>query len=401
MGKSKYRSRDWNRLLRSWRLGPASGTIGAMKYIRAHRQRLGGWLILADCGWSMARYARARWALRRAEWVAPERVHDRLHEQWGLYYREKNDLKKAELSFRRSVDALPSTRHYVLLGEILAKQGRRREAEDMFRQAIRMRAAGESLDHAHFNLGLMLRARGRYKEAATHFRTTLRIDPRYMAAKQALRDVRNATAPPAKGLSRREAWRQLRSLWPKSAPATLAKVAARFTRTYPRCHWGWIMLAHGLWSMDRHDEALKSLRQAQRVAPRRERATVYVHRGWFFRDKCNLKRAESWFRRAVRVEPTTGNYVFLGCVLAKQGKLKEAERIHRRAITTRTRGDAVDEAHLNLGLVLRALMRNREAATHFKAALRIDPRYQAAHTALRDVIRARAEHAAYRSRDSA
>jgi tetratricopeptide (TPR) repeat protein len=398
MAKSESRSRDWKRLLRLWALGPASGTIGAMKFITAHGRDYWAWLIYAECKWSMAQDARARWALRRAAWVAPDRFRHRLPEYWGKYYSERGDLPKAELWFRRALRAVPSTQYYVLLGKVLAKQGRVKEAETLLGQAIRVRTAGQAVDEAHFHLGLTLRAGGRYKDAAAHFRAALRIDPRYTLAQRALRDVLAAAVPPAKGLSRRQAWAHVLRAWDRDCPATLANAAAQFTKAYPRCYRGWIMLAHGTWDMHRYDAALKALRRAQSVVPPRERATLFLHRGWFFRARGNGRRAEFWFRRAVRAQPTTGHLIFLGGCLARQGKLEEAERVHRRAIRARTPGDAIDEAHLNLGLVLRALNRNREAATHFRAALRIDPRCQHAKEALRDVVRARAEHATYRVR---
>jgi Tfp pilus assembly protein PilF len=105
----------------------------------------------------------------------------------------------------------------------------------------------------------------------------------------------------------------------------------------------------------------------------------------FYKDKNDLRRAEAWFRKAIRADPTTSNYVLLGATLAKQGKLSQAGVMHRRAIRSRTRGDAIDEAHLNLGFVLRAQRKYVDATEQFAKALDIDPRYGHAKEALRDV----------------
>ena len=70
-------------------------------------------------------------------------------------------------------------------------------------------------------------------------------------------------------------------------------------------------------------------------------------------------------------------------MLAKQGRLHDAEDTHRKAVAC-TRG-CIDEAYLNLGLILRARERFAEAAECFREALRRDPDYRAARRALRDV----------------
>jgi tetratricopeptide (TPR) repeat protein len=48
------------------------------------------------------------------------------------------------------------------------------------------------VDEACYNLGLVLRAQGRYPEAVTYFESALRINPRYGLAREAARDVERA-----------------------------------------------------------------------------------------------------------------------------------------------------------------------------------------------------------------
>ena len=86
--------------------------------------------------------------------------------------------------------------------------------------------------------------------------------------------------------------------------------------------------------------------------------------------------------------PSTRGYILLGATVAMQGRLKEAERIHRTAIRVATPGEPVDEAHLNLALVLRANEEYVEAAQHLRKALSIDPTYEDAVEVLADVRRA-------------
>jgi tetratricopeptide (TPR) repeat protein len=78
--------------------------------------------------------------------------------------------------------------------------------------------------------------------------------------------------------------------------------------------------------------------------------------------------------------------VFLGGVLATQGRLAEARRYHRQA--TRAPEDdrlARDEAYYNLGLLFRAERRYREALAHFDRAIALDPKYTVAMSARADL----------------
>jgi tetratricopeptide (TPR) repeat protein len=90
------------------------------------------------------------------------------------------------------------------------------------------------------------------------------------------------------------------------------------------------------------------------------------------------------------MHPSTGTHIFLGATLAKQGRFAEAKRHHQRAITLATDRDGrPDEAHYNLGLILRAQRRYDEAAGHLTKALELDPQYKIAREALDDVRRAK------------
>src|SRR5262249_19488573 len=79
-------------------------------------------------------------------------------------------------------------------------------------------------------------------------------------------------------------------------------------------------------------------------------------------------------------------FIYLGGILAKQGRLKEAELCHRKAVQLST-GPA-DEAYHNLGLVLRAQGKYGDALKYFNRAVKIDPAYKIATTAWKDVMNA-------------
>jgi Flp pilus assembly protein TadD len=105
-----------------------------------------------------------------------------------------------------------------------------------------------------------------------------------------------------------------------------------------------------------------------------------------FREKGDFAVAEQWYRAAIEHSPRDAQgYILLGAMLARLGRLDEAEQTHRQA-TLCTAG-CIDEAYHNLGLVLRAVERFSEALSCFESALRIDPQYKVARIAARDVKR--------------
>jgi tetratricopeptide (TPR) repeat protein len=192
MNRHSSQSLNWKVLLRSWRRGPASAVEDAKQYITLYPRLFDGWVVLADGLWSMARYDDARRALRRAQQLIPKHLRHRLYRQWGIFYKEKNDLRRPEEWFRKAIRVDPTTSNYILLGATLAKQGKLIEAEKMHRRAISSRTRGDAIDEGHLNLGMVLRAQGKYGEAAVQFAKALTLDPRYGHAKEALRDVRSA-----------------------------------------------------------------------------------------------------------------------------------------------------------------------------------------------------------------
>ena len=72
--------------------------------------------------------------------------------------------------------------------------------------------------------------------------------------------------------------------------------------------------------------------------------------------------AAAWYGQAIKSVPDeAGGHIGLGDILARFGRLQEAEAAHRAA-TFCSKGRR-DEAYLNLGLVLRAQQRYKEAAS--------------------------------------
>ena len=179
-------------------------------------------------------------------------------------------------------------------------------------------------------------------------------------------------------------WSRLRAAHKADLPALTVARAREFLREYPDCGPAWKILGEALVDLARHSEAEHALKQAIAKCPPDKLWIPLAEMGHLHRARGEYKAAVAWYRRAIDKMPDEASgHIYIGGVLAKSGRLKEAETAHRAAIRC-TQG-CRDEAYLNLGLVLRAQERYHEAATCFEQALKLDPKYVAARKALRDV----------------
>jgi Flp pilus assembly protein TadD len=168
-----------------------------------------------------------------------------------------------------------------------------------------------------------------------------------------------------------------------------------FVRDFPDQYVACAMLGDRLSDISCFDEAKPFLQRALETSPPSFLRRIHSMLGHHFRDRGDFGEAERWFRSSIELEPTEAEArIFLGAMLARLGRLDEAEALHRRATACLT--GAVDEAYLNLGYVLRARGRYEEALECFERAMTLDPQYKLARLAARDVrnaIAARARHA--------
>jgi tetratricopeptide (TPR) repeat protein len=189
-----------------------------------------------------------------------------------------------------------------------------------------------------------------------------------------------------------DAARNFRERWDEVSAAEKSwafriELLSAFVRDFPEFSPGWRQLGRTLAELSRFEEAEQSLQMAMRLAAADGLLWVYADFGTMFRHKGDPASAEVWFRKTIEHSPEdTQGYVLLGGILARHGRLDEAEEIYRRGAHCKT--GCIDEVHHNLGLVLRALGRYDEAGECFETALKLDPQYKQARLALRDVKRA-------------
>ena len=188
-------SMHWRQMLDTIHHSPATCHELTRAYTKRYPKRFAGWMLFAKLLAGYACYQEAAAVLRRAvklaraeEWkVSPE---DRFEVQWGPLHLEKKDYRRAVSSFRRAVVLRPTAANLTDLAEVLIIQGRFAAAQPILRRAIR--ANSEDVGFAHYQLGLIARARREYPDALKYFETAIRCYSPFPLARVARRDVREA-----------------------------------------------------------------------------------------------------------------------------------------------------------------------------------------------------------------
>jgi tetratricopeptide (TPR) repeat protein len=149
------------------------------------------WALLGGELIDVSRFAEAEQALGRAlELVTPSSL-SRVYCALGTLFQQRGDPAAAEEWFRKAIELRPDdAQAYIYQGAMWARLGRLTEAEAAHRRATQCETG--CIYEAHHNLGLALRAQGRYGEAAACFAAALGLHPQYKAARLAQRDVERA-----------------------------------------------------------------------------------------------------------------------------------------------------------------------------------------------------------------
>ena len=177
---------------------------------------------------------------------------------------------------------------------------------------------------------------------------------------------------------------RLERLYERPVPGLTILRARQFLREFPTHGPAWVLLGKTLVAAGRYEEAEQALSKAIEYSPADIRVYTLSQMGHLFGACGDYDQAAQWYRKAIEDKPTdTAGYIYLGVLLAKQGRLIAAEEALREG--TACSEGCVDEAFFNLGSVLRALERFAEAAECYREAIRLDPVCRVAKRALRDV----------------
>lgn len=122
----------------------------------------------------------------------------------------------------------------------------------------------------------------------------------------------------------------------------------------------------------RYSEAREALQRALTLAPPERRATVLAQLGHTEALAGDFVAAEQWYREAFAAAETDSEVrLFLGEILFRQGKLKEAEAVLREV--TSAWNESLGEAWHLLGEVLASQTRYAEALDCFERAVDSSP----------------------------
>ena len=147
---------------------------------------------------------------------------------------------------------------------------------------------------------------------------------------------------------------------------------------------GLICYAHALVALGRYKEAREVFTEVKQHLSQDKMYSFFQQMGDMCKKMGDLESSAQWFVKAIELRPDDADgYIGAGAILARQGRLEEAEQYHRKA-TVCSQG-CIDEAFLNLGFVLRAQERFAEAQKCFEKALELDAGYDEAKIELNDV----------------
>jgi tetratricopeptide (TPR) repeat protein len=153
---------------------------------------------------------------------------------------------------------------------------------------------------------------------------------------------------------------------------------------YPEDPTAFMFLGIALTELARYDEAEEALENAIVYCAEGARWSMLAEMGHYYKARGDFRRAERYFRKVIAEAPDEASgYTFLGDILFYQGRLAECEATFRKGTTCRE--GITPEVHHNLGIALRAEDRLVEAAECFVQVLSLNPDYEPAQDALKDV----------------
>jgi len=244
----------------------------------------------------------------------------------GCCWKELGETTKAVEAFRASIRLDPKIYDFVFLGVALSELGRRDEAIKVYLQGLKL---DPYYDELHFNLAYSYEVLRRYEKAEKHYRLAIEADPNYGRALSQLGHI----------LTRRAL---------KTGDYCEVKdLLRRGVTAEPDFFWGRIYLAFVYWWTNEEDAAEAEFLAAIELWPIDYAFRVY---GEFLLDARNDSvKAETYFKRALKLEPESGETLYLYFRLLHG--LKKHKRAHaylvRAAKVGHVRAKAMLQKHRN------------------------------------------------------
>jgi tetratricopeptide (TPR) repeat protein len=161
------------------------------KHLRKFPKHGPAWLWFGMSQISLARYAEAEKAIRRAITFCPKNKSHGSYAQMGHLFQAKGDFEQSALWYRKAIKHKPHDATYrIFLGSNLFKRGLLKQSAVCYRRALK--CSEGCLEEAYFNLGGILLGQRNYSEAIKCYQEALKIDPKYKIAKERLDDAQLA-----------------------------------------------------------------------------------------------------------------------------------------------------------------------------------------------------------------
>jgi tetratricopeptide (TPR) repeat protein len=181
-----------------------------------------------------------------------------------------------------------------------------------------------------------------------------------------------------------DAFESVLAAWKAGEPGATVASARQYLEREPEHYVILKILGEALTELRHYADAESAYDRALAMAPGEVAYRIHRAKGLMYEAQGRLDEAVTSFVRATNEAPDDASaYIYMGAMLARLGRLAEAEDWQRRA-TACTHG-AIEEAWFNLGLVLRDQERLREACACLEKALAIDPGYEGASAVLEEV----------------
>ncbi len=243
-------------------------------------------------------------AFKRALEIAPRSALARMH--LGILAIGRRDYETAEAYLKEACDIKEDPGGFSLLGVALRNNRKPAEAEEAYRNALRI---DPRYEEAYFNLGVLLRFE-RPAEAQAAFRAALELDPTFGCAHRELGHllIRHGANP--------ETERHLR----------------KAIELGPRDAWAHVYLGTYLWINADTDGAMAEFREAARLEP--EWSVPLWSLGNIYENVLkDFDSAQSLFERALELEPDSREALKnLGRLSKKRGRTDLAKEYLRRAL---------------------------------------------------------------------
>jgi len=305
-------------------------------YVADHWQYLPsiGIMVLAAAGWE--NWEKAESGKRKAETAGPQSQGHGSGFRFPqiaalavicglgvLTFRQSEMYRDMETFYQRTLEKNPSCwMAENNLGDLFEREGRWRESQAHYEQALRLHASAKT----HYNLGTLLRLEHRPEEAIAEFEAALRLAPDFA-------DARN------------------------NLGGTLGEIG-------------------------RPEEAIVQLELALKLDP--HSAGIHSNLGITLGGEGRYEEAIAQFQEALRLDPDYAEvYSNLGVVLRREGRYPEAIATLQRALQLKA---DLPMAHVNLGIAYAMQGDLDAAVAQFRDALRLDPNYAEAHNDLGNAL---------------